>query len=276
MDDPRRSGVTNIVGLFFGYLPGPLEPFPSLMVNGMLARLFQYRKNLLVMGQPFSNEPDDIYHSLVNSPIDGLIFIPSYREVNARLIQSGLPVVAVADQAEGIVSVGVDDEMGALMLAEHLAIRGHRKVLFRKDLFNHESGVRRFQAFHEAAKYLGMEVIATTPADAQANLTPEEEGYLLGRGTNHPTAAVAWADSYAAPVLKFCKAHGINIPKDLAIAGFDAIQVPSGTGNRLTSVHAPWLRVAERAVDLLMQMLRGETVPQDTVLPVDLLIGDTT
>lgn len=271
-----RSQLTNIVGLFLGYLPGPLEPFASLMVAGMLARLHHYQKHLMVIGSSFYPSEEALCEAIINSPIEGLMLIPSSTEINQRLVQSGLPLVAVADREPGLVSVVVDNETGAFMLAEHLSLRGHRHVLYRRDPYNHESAVVRYQAFEKAAQYLGMELTATLTGEKLAGLSPEEERILLAPAGRRPTAVVAWGDSYAYPVLKFCRARGISVPKDLAVAGFDGIQYPVETVCRLTTIQAPWMRVADMAVDLLVRQIRGLEVPRETVLPVDLFLGDTT
>ncbi len=203
MSLPARSPMTDIIGFYLGYPPRPLEPFPSLMIDGMLARLNYYHKNLLVFGHPFYSSAEALAGALLSSPVDGLVIIPSWKEVNEKLAQSGLPVVAVADHVPGIASVLVDDETGAFMLAEHLALRGHRKVIFRKDPFDHDSAIRRFTAFEKAARYLELDMIPTVSPDGQTDISPEEEGYLLAPAGQRPTAVVAWADSYAYPVQKF-------------------------------------------------------------------------
>lgn len=121
-----------------------------------------------------------------------------------------------------------------------------------------------------------MEIITTLPADAYGAISLEESALLLDSPVRRPTAVVCWVDSYAYPVLKFCKQHGLSVPKDVAVAGFDGIALPIDPARRLTTVQAPWLHVAEQAADVLMEILRGETIHQETILPVDLLIGDTT
>jgi LacI family sucrose operon transcriptional repressor len=66
------------------------------------------------------------------------------------------------------------------------------------------------------------------------------------------------------------------VPKDIAVAGFDGGPTTIEPARRLTTIQAPWLQVAEKAVDLLIQLIHGETVPQENIFPVDLVIGDTT
>jgi DNA-binding LacI/PurR family transcriptional regulator len=276
MPHPDRSLQTGIIALFLGFLPRPLDPFSTLMINGILGRLNAYQKNLLVLSASFSPIIEENVTALTSLPIEGLIFIPGSEGFNQRLAQSGIPLVAVADRAPEIVSVVVDNETGAFMLAEHLALRGHRRVLFRKDLLNHESGVIRYQAFEKAAHYLDMELIATLPLDSTSSLSPEEEGILLGPRGQRPTAVVGWNDTAAYAMLKFCKAHGLGVPEDFAVAGFDGILYPIEPVCQLTTIQAPWIRVAEVAVDILVRQIQGQPVPDEAVLQVDLLIGDTT
>lgn len=277
MDRSNPIQQSNLINLYLGFLPRPMDPFPDLVIAGLLSRLHHYQKKLLVIGEAIGSSADELFDYLFSPNIEGLIFIPPAESplVN-KLAQSGRPVIAIADRAPGIVSVVVDNQMGAFMLAEHLALRGHRKVLFRKDLYSHESAVSRFTAFEKAAQYLGIEVIGTLPIDPFGNLSTEERSFLLDRSAGCPTAVVCWVDTYTYPVLKFCKANGLNVPKDVALAGFDGITFPIEPARRLTTIQAPWLRVAETAADLLMQLINEKDVPRETVLPVDLVMGDTT
>lgn len=277
MDQPGKPSRKDTLAFYLGYVPRASEPFSSMIIDGLLARLHQYQMNLLIYHPQDERGTEELYRELSDRQVGGLIFIPpNNRELMMRLAQSGMPVVAIADRAPEVPSVVVNDEMGAFMLAEHLSLRGYRKVMYRKDILLHESSARRYAAFSSAASYLGIEVIATQPADYLANISQEEESILLAPPGKRPSAVVSWVDVYVYPVLKFCKQHGYHVPKDLAVAGFDGINAPYEPARRLTTVQAPWLFVAEKAVDLVMEMMGGESVPKETVLPVDLVIGDTT
>jgi LacI family transcriptional regulator len=277
MDDPASPFAPNLVALYLGFLPRPLEPFASMLTCGLISRLHQYQKDLLIYGCYRWQPQADIVDALVKKKIDGLVFIPPRdHPLTSSLAGSGLPVVAVADRAPGIVSVVVDDTAGAFMLAEHLALRGYRKVMFRKDPDDHDSAVIRLNAFLKSAEYLGLEVTVTLSADSQGAISAEEDALLRAPLGMRPTAVVCWVDTYAHVILKYCRQHNLQVPRDLAIAGFDGITPLIEPARRLTSVQAPWFRVAEKSVDLLMQLSRGEEVIRETILPIDLVIGDTT
>jgi DNA-binding LacI/PurR family transcriptional regulator len=265
------------VALYLGFMPRALEPFASMLICGLISRLHSYQKDLLLYGSYRWQPQGEIYTALLEKRIDGLIFIPPRDDpLTARLAGSGLPVVAIADRAPGIVSVVVDDSMGAFMLAEHLALRGYHHVIFRQDPYEHDSAVIRRDAFLKSAQYLGIEVTLTLPADAQGTLSAAEEALLRAPAPKRPTAVVSWLDTYAYATLRYCKLHNLQVPRDIAVAGFDGITPLIEPARRLTSVQAPWFRVAEKSVDLLIQLARGEEVIRETILPVDLVIGDTT
>ena len=75
--------------------------------------------------------------------------------------------------------------------------------------------------------------------------------------------------------LSYCRATGIAIPQELAIVGFDGIESPIELEMHLTSVRAPWAQVASTAVTYLVDLLEGRDVPTETILPVELIHGNT-
>jgi len=106
---------------------------------------------------------DEKYASLANSKIDGLVTIPlpSDGPLLDMLANSYLPVVAIADAMPDVTAVVVDDAAGSRLLAEHLASKGYRRILYRRDPYAHAFAVRRLTAFREAASALGMEMTAS-------------------------------------------------------------------------------------------------------------------
>jgi DNA-binding LacI/PurR family transcriptional regulator len=82
-------------------------------------------------------------------------------------------------------------------------------------------------------------------------------------------------DLNAYMLLDACDAAGIRVPADLAIAGFDGVPLRIRPERKLTTIRAPWAEVAARAVTYLLDLLDGKELPHETILPVELVVGDT-
>ena len=99
---------------------------------------------------------------------------------------------------------------------------------------------------------------------------------MARRGELGITAAVCWGDPSANALLAWCRAHGVSVPRDLAVVGFNGIEPAVLPAQVLTTVRAGWSAVAERAVHLLVDTLEDREVAELTVLPVAFTPGETT
>jgi LacI family transcriptional regulator/LacI family purine nucleotide synthesis repressor len=253
------------------------DPFMAALIAGLQDGCELLCKDLLLHGTFHGHSSRAIYGELANGKIDGLVVIA--RPDNPLLdllVGSHLPVVAVADAVPNLPSVVVDDVMGSRLLAMHLKEKGHQRVLYRKSPRPFVSVERRLQGFREASHDLGLhvdEVVA--PYDA-VGLTEDDLQYLKAPISQRPTAAVCWADNAAWLFWRNCKEAGLRVPDDIAITGFDGVRSTQGPVSNLTTVHAPWAKVAETAISLLGAQIAHEEVPLETVLPVTLTSGETT
>lgn len=274
-----RKKTTNIIGLYFGY--GSLEPhdpFHAEVLTGLQRGCAECNKDLMIHYSFHRYGVDEIFAELAGSKIDGLVLIahPSDPLVG-RLMSSSLPVVAMTDVIPGAPSVVADDASGSEAIAQHLADRGHKGILYRMCPGVSDSAERRFAAFEQAAKRHSMRIFMGRTADWKGGLAEEEEELVARREELGITAAVCWGDPSANALLSFCKRIGVKVPRDLAIVGFNGIETPFEPAQSLTSVRANWSRVAELAVHLLVTRIDGSgEVPNITVLPVEFVPGDTT
>jgi DNA-binding LacI/PurR family transcriptional regulator len=271
-----RGERTNVIGYYAGYETlDARSPFTAAILQGLQRSCRAFRQDLLIFGSFERDTVDDIYATLTSSKIDGLVVLPTpHSPVMDRLFDSHLPVIAIANAHPTIPSVVVDDAAGMQRVAEYLDAKGHRRVLFRTQSHLRVSVARRQESFARAASALGMEVTVTCETDHHAP-TAEETAILRRPAGQRPTAAVCWMDMSAYALLDECGRLGLCVPGDLAIVGFDGAPMLLRPERALTTVRAPWADVAARAVDHLLALLEGGDVPQETVLPVELVIGDT-
>lgn len=274
-----RRRHTNIIGFYTGdwYLDAK-QLFYSRIISGLQSGCHAQKKDLLVHGAFRGHSAGDIYSELIDGKIDGLVvFARSDDPLAAHLAASPLPVVAIADRVEGLPCVVADDSGGSEMIACYLSEKGHRRVLYRKGHPLQTSALRRHRAFCDAAEALGITVIEHDAYGVGSDRVSDEEAALLtSRDPDiRPTAVVAWADRPAYGVLDFCEEQAIAVPDRLAVVGFDGYVGEIKPAVHLTTIRAPWDVVAETAVSLLAKRMRGESVPLETVLPVEFAVGET-
>lgn len=273
-----RNQSTNILGLYFGY--GHLEPhdaFHAEVLTGLQKGCELCNKDLMIHYSFHRYGVDEIFAELAGGKIDGLVLIASPTDpLVTRLRGSNLSFVAMTDRIPGVPSVIADDEAGSIAIAEHLHAKGHRVVLYRSCPGESDSAGRRKNSFIQRASELGIETISGTTSDWKGKVEEEEANLLSRRSELGITAAVCWGDPSAHSLLSFCKQEGIGVPDELAVVGFNGIELPYEPAKVLTTVRANWSHVAQRAVQLLVTQLEGEReVPDLTVLPVEFIPGAT-
>jgi len=276
-----RGQKSDIIGIYtaYGHL-NPDVPFTSQIIGGLHRGCDECRKDLLLHGSFRDRSVDEVLSELSDGRIDGLIIYTSPDDpLVERLANSHLPAVGIVDALPGLPSVISDDDGGSRRLAEHLAERGHRRVFYRGGLPSLVSATQRQQAFIEAASNLGMEVRIGVPTyhdSSHEKIGEAELDWMNLPPGERPTAAVCWNDLTAYHLLDECRRRNLKLPEDLAVAGFDGIVPLTPTPYRLTTILASWVDVASQAIHLLTQLMEGQEIPRETVLPVTLVQGDTT
>jgi len=218
----------------------------------------------------------------LSGKVDGLLIgegvVPA--PVLARLARR-VPVVVVAgDTAQRDVDVvSCDNWSGAHALTEHLLLAHGRRRLFHVD--------GPATAPDAAARRLAMQ--AVIDAHPPAELT----GTFRGRFTAHsgqeaalwlladtraagrplPDAIVCANDQMAIGLVRAFAAHGVRVPQDVAVVGFDDIFPASLAEPPLTTVHQPMRKVGERGCDRLIELIANPAArPRVELLPAELVL----
>lgn len=203
-----------------------------------------------------------------------------------RLSAAGVPFVLVDRYLEERADdhVVVDDVAGAYAATAHLAELGHRRIalaLFEDTDVSavrlRREGYRRALADHGlvADPTLEVRVPARTEGAVLTAMAPLAE-HLVGLSPA-PTAAFCVNDHLAEALLVVLERQGVAVPDHFSVAGFDGLAYMP-TRLRLTTVHRPTAGMGREAVRLLVSRLHGgsDAPPQRVVLPVELVVGETT
>lgn len=196
--------------------------------------------------------------------VDGIIAVglgAGHPEVG-QIRRSGMPYVLVDSTAlPDDPGVGIDDEAGARLAAEHVIGLGHRRILVMGIEPPEASeapdalGVTmsRLRGYQAAAVAAGFELPAAAMVTGPASMEGGIEGFATAWAAGaRPTAVLAMSDAMAIGALRAARDLHLRVPDDLSIVGFDDLDVAQYTDPPLTTVHQPIRRKGAEAVRLLL------------------------
>jgi LacI family transcriptional regulator len=171
-------------------------------------------------------------------------------------------VVVDSDALPEYPSVTVDDEGGAREAAAHLLELGHRDVLVVavEPPYHSPSAVppdsvtsRRLRGYRTAFQALGLTLPDDHVVEGRASVEGGQAAFhdAWERGLR-PTAVLAMSDAMAIGAMAAARELGLNVPGDLAVVGFDDVDLAAHVDPPLTTVHQPIRRKGEEAVRLLL------------------------
>jgi DNA-binding LacI/PurR family transcriptional regulator len=195
------------------------------------------------------------------------------------LIAEGEPIVIQGCWPDPHVpAVDVDNQAAAYQATEHLIHLGHTRigVIIHASLA-YTSAAQRFAGYRQALEDHGIELDTDLVANAHFTVPSGEQAMesILNANTN-PTALFATSDTVAFGALATIRRHGLKIPEDLAVVGFDDIPLARYSCPQLTSVRLPAYRIGWTAADMLIRISSGDSEAGRTItLGTELIVRES-
>jgi DNA-binding LacI/PurR family transcriptional regulator len=254
------------------------RPFEVELVEHMFPVVAAAGYHLLLGATTDGRSQTAVVDELLGYRCEGLIVVgPDRSGESLQPIVGEVPVVAIGrGVSPGVVDViGNDDALGARQAVDHLADLGHRAIAFvgggqNPGADNREAGYRAAMTRRNLAAEIRVVPGGYTEAEgakaAQA---------LLGEGL--PTAVITSNDLSAVGLLDTMLRAGMQVPADLSVVGYDDSRVAWLPGIDLTSVRQDAARMAELAVQAVVDLLDGSPRPPRVVaLAPRLIVRGTT
>ena len=250
-------GRTGLVGV----LSGSLEDLGEQRFVEVLG-LELTRRDLQMVIVDARGEPDrerTLARQLADQLVDGLIISPLDPSGAAWAeIGEALPVVTVGDALAGptVGEVLFDNRAGVGMVLEHLHRLGHRRIAVLTPSRPSTPDRPAERVVAEVCDALGLDAtVVNSPHSIEAATACAAE--VLSRDPL-PTAVFCLSDSIACGVYAAAAARGLEIPRELSVAGYDGHPIASVVAPPLTTVEWGMPDVAEAAAGLLAAALAGE------------------
>jgi DNA-binding LacI/PurR family transcriptional regulator len=273
----RRSGVIGFV------VPEISNPYFGTIADHVVEDVERHGRLVLLCSHRSQPVKQSSYIDLLaTGAIDGMLYLGSFRS-NERLavaIADGLPVVIVDEPIAGLPPVSavvMDDYAGGYQATSYLIALGHRRIAFVSGPAELGSVTERLRGYRDALAKNGLD------ADAQVSLAgqfTEQFGMSaltrLLAAPQMPTGAFVASDYIALGMLSAAETHGVRVPGDLSVVGFDDIRFSQYVRPRLTTIRSPVERLAQVGVELLFERLAAQdTAARTEVLPVELIVRES-
>jgi LacI family transcriptional regulator len=215
---------------------------------------------------------------LLDRCVEGFILIDTMLEHSLKV-----PVVAVAGHRrfEGVTNVVLDQRRAAELSLRHLHQLGHRKIAFMRGGSHSSDADERWEFQMAVARELKLDVSPELTVDIKLRDSTPEMGFglaveLVNRGVDF-TALVCYNDVSAFGAIRALMDHGLRVPDDVSVVGFDDIQSAAFHNPSLTTIRQPLHQMGGVAARILLQRIRGQASFPDAVpiLP-ELVIREST
>ncbi|WP_037358298.1 LacI family DNA-binding transcriptional regulator [Amycolatopsis orientalis] len=195
--------------------------------------------------------------------------------IEAAARQCPVVLVSRTSRLSTVDTVNDDGEAGAALAVAHLVQLGHRRIA-HLDGGGAAGAAARRRGFQRAMRAHGLEpiVVRSEHTDTAGEKAVQE---LLSAHAPPPTALVAGNDFNAVGAISALEEHGLRVPEDVSVVGYDNTSLASLRHISLTTVDQPRTEMARLAFDALLERIRGErTEPVRHLLHPSLVVRETT
>ncbi len=186
------------------------------------------------------------------------------REDHQHLAQEHLPVVAIDPVDPGtsdVPSIGSTNFTGGFAATEHVVNLGHRRLAAIGGNRASVAARARMHGFHAACATAGVEVdprlVTFGEFTYESGLSIADEWLAL---PERPTAIVTGSDAEALGVIEAARRHGLSVPRDLSVVGYDDTFIAGWATPPLTTVRQPLRAMGAMALETVLALADGRTL----------------
>jgi DNA-binding LacI/PurR family transcriptional regulator len=274
--EPNRG--SHLIGIL---IPN-LTPFYAEFLNG--AEQTAREEHFLITIIKIGNSPDlaeKYLELMIAKNMDGVIiasqsFSPQFQKKlnDAEIV---LPFSIVYADVPGIAhsAVNLDSAGAAYQAAVHLLEHGHNSIGLINVPQEWPIGKEIYKGFQEGLRSRGevanqVFIRTVTEFSFEAGY---QSGLMLVNSVLKPTAIFAISDTVAAGAMRAFKDRGYKVPEDIAVIGYNDLEIASLVEPPLTSISAPIYDLGMKSMSMLLQLISsGQKKCENSILPTKLVI----
>ncbi|GAB4149307.1 MAG: LacI family DNA-binding transcriptional regulator [Sphingomonadales bacterium] len=268
------SGRSNLVAVIISNLTNLYYP----EVLAQLAHRFSERgARVLLFALDRESQVDDALQQVFQYQVDGAIVAARLSRAQVdEFVQRRVPLVFYNRffQNFPVNAVCCDQVAAARQLVEGLAAAGHRRFALIKGPSDSVVGLERVETAAQSIKALDLELVAELDGDYSYDCAKPAIAQLISGGSCQADAVICANDVTAIGAIDvFRFEHGLRVPEDVSVVGFDGVGPARWASFNLTTVRQPVRRMTEAAVSMLLELVDDPDRPPEKRLFTGQLIN---
>jgi len=227
-----------------------------------------------VAGEEFENNPQAVLYELIGTNnVQGIIMWHSfvsprsdaqnYQEFIDQFLP--LPIVSIEAEMDQTSNLLIDNNQGMRDLLEHLIdVHKYTKIAYFGQK-NNATSLERQRAFMEYLHERGLlddRLVGEFADIDRSGIFPGDDYQVI----------VAQSDLEAIQFVELLRERGLEIPKDVAVAGFNDGREARSCQPALTTVRLPFRNMGYRAVEMLIHLIQGKGATETSWMPLQLVL----
>jgi LacI family transcriptional regulator len=275
-----RQGKTNTLGLV---LPDSANPFFAEISRGIEDEAFKKGYSVFLCNTELDTQRELFYVDVLSKKqVDGIIFVAAGDQVDSLdfLRSRNMPVVMIDRNLPNVEvdAVLTDNRLGGYLATRHLLELGHTRIACISGPSSITPSAERMIGYRRALEEAGLSydegLVLRGDYHAQSGM---EITHSILAMKPRPTAIFALNDLMALGALRAAAEAGCSVPQNLAVVGYDDLELAQYTNPPLTTIAQPKKEVGAQAIHLLVDRIaRKDRAPSRLVLPPELIVRRST
>lgn len=203
----------------------------------------------------------------------GTYVLPSLKEHIARTLRQkcACPVIEITQSDASFPHIVLDNDKAAAQLTEHMiAAHHHSRICYLGSSVEKQFSEKRLQYYQDTLKKHRLPVSDTDYycCDYSYRAIDAALDFFLQTQPN-PDSIICYNDRMAMSLMEAVQKRGLRIPEDIAIAGFDHLEIGQNVTPTLTTVTFPIYEMGQKAMALLLDAVSGLPLPECTVITAE-------
>ncbi|HZG60846.1 MAG TPA: catabolite control protein A [Anoxybacillus sp.] len=253
--------IPDISSIFFAELARGIEDIATM-----------YKYNIILSNSDQNKDKElHLLNTMLGKQVDGILFMGGYisEEHVAEFKKSPVPIVLAATIEENniIPSVNIDYEQAAYDAVSFLIEKGHKRIAYVTGPADDPINNKKLAGYRRALEQYGLTYDETLVIEGDYSYDSGIEAYeKIAELDEQPTAVFVGTDEMALGVIHSAQDHGVNIPEQLEVVGFDNTRLATMVRPRLTTVVQPMYDIGAVAMRLLTKYMNKEHVENHIVV----------